>query len=220
MRSVIGRSVIGRSAIVAAIAVTITVSVFATVRWKALRSTTAAGFWYEDGAIVLPPHAAAKLGGPLTAEEIASIERLSRAELEQAFAGLRIAVTNRRDAFWRAQVVNDLGRRGAIRLPRTGESVVLGPLGGIAGVNFNLIAIKAVEYAPQDASRRTIIEGIARGVGRVAAHEIAHQIVGSLDMHDTGDENSYEYPSPDRASQYYGALHWTIAWPLLRQKIG
>jgi hypothetical protein len=217
---VIGRSVIGRSAIVAAIAVTITVSVFGTVRWKALRSTTAAGFWYAEGSVVLPAHAAARLGGPLTPAEIASIERISRAELRKAFAGLRIAFTDRRDAFWRVEVVNDLGRRGPIRLPRAGESVILGPLGGVAAVNFNLIALKAIEYAPRGASRDTVVEAIARGVGRVAAHEIAHQIVGAGAMHDDGDDHSYEFPSPDRASQYYGELHWTIAWPMLQQKIG
>ena len=62
--------------------------------------------------------------------------------------------------------------------------------------------------------------GIGRGIGSVAAHEFAHQILGGVAVHDDTDENSYEYPSPDRASQYYGELHWTIAQPLLHQKIG
>jgi len=38
-------------------------------------------------------------------------------------------------------------------------------------------------------------------------------------MHNRTDENSYEYPSPDRASQYYGELHWTTARPILEQKL-
>jgi hypothetical protein len=65
-----------------------------------------------------------------------------------------------------------------------------------------------------------MIEGIGRGIGRVAAHEFAHQILGSAAMHNATDQYSYEYPSPDRASQYYGELHWTIARPLLQRKLG
>jgi len=65
-----------------------------------------------------------------------------------------------------------------------------------------------------------MIEGIGRGVGRVAAHEFAHEILGAVPLHNNLDESSYEYPSPNRAAQYYGELHWTTAGPLLRQKLG
>lgn len=34
------------------------------------------------------------------------------------------------------------------------------------------------------------------------------------------DDTSYEYGNADRASQYYGELHWTTAWPILQQKFG
>jgi hypothetical protein len=81
------------------------------------------------------------------------------------------------------------------------------------------VALKAIQYAPADASRATIIDGIGRGIGRVAAHEFAHQILGGNNMHNQTDENSYEFPSPDRASQYYGELHWTTARPILEQKL-
>jgi hypothetical protein len=104
-------------------------------------------------------------------------------------------------------------------LPNAGESMALGFLGGSGGVSFDLVALKAIQYAPQGASRRTIIEGIGRGIGRVAAHEFGHQILSVGLVHNSGDENSYEYPSPDRAAQYYGDLHWTSARPLLEQKL-
>jgi hypothetical protein len=61
---------------------------------------------------------------------------------------------------------------------------------------------------------------MGRGVGRVAIHEFAHQILGVADIHNTDDQDSYEYPSPDRPSQYYGDLHWTHAWPLLQKRLG
>jgi hypothetical protein len=56
------------------------------------------------------------------------------------------------------------------------------------------------------------------GVGRAAVHEFAHKLAGIAD--DNADENSYEFGRSDRASQYYGALHWTIALPALQEKLG
>jgi acetyl esterase/lipase len=41
---------------------------------------------------------------------------------------------------------------------------------------------------------KTIIEGIGRGIGRVAAHEFAHQILNVGAVHNDADENSSEYP--------------------------
>jgi hypothetical protein len=53
----------------------------------------------------------------------------------------------------------------------------------------------------------------------VVLHEFAHQILNAADLHNAADENSYEYPSPDRAAQYYGQLHWTTARPLLEKRL-
>jgi hypothetical protein len=103
--------------------------------------------------------------------------------------------------------------------PIAGTSRPLGPLGGIGAVDFMLIARKAIQYAPAGASRREIVEGIGRGIGMVAVHEFAHQILGTAGLHND-DENSYEYHSPDRASQYYGELRWTTARPVLQRKLG
>jgi hypothetical protein len=176
-----------------------------------------AGFWYDEDSFALPARAAETLGGALTDDELASIKRGSRAELERAFAGLRIQVVDDRRAFWRVEVAHSLRPRGP--LPNAGESLSFGWLGGSGAVSFDLVALKAIQYAAPGASRQAILDGIGRGIGRVAAHELAHQIVGNGDIHDRTDENSYEYPSPDRASQYYGELHWTRARPILEQKL-
>jgi hypothetical protein len=109
--------------------------------------------------------------------------------------------------------------RGPAALPNAGESLSFGWLGGSGGVSFDLVALKAIHYAPDGATRQMIIDGIGRGIGRVAAHEFAHQMLNSDAAHNEADENSYEYPSPDRASQYYGELHWTTARPLLEQTL-
>jgi hypothetical protein len=61
-----------------------------------------------------------------------------------------------------------------------------------------MVASKATLYAPLDASRKTLIEGIGRGIGRVAVHEFFHQILGAEAVDNDKDEHSYEYGSPDR----------------------
>jgi hypothetical protein len=176
-----------------------------------------AGFWYEDAPFTLPAHAAGRLDGPLTSDELASIKVISRAELERAFAEWRIRITDNPRAFWRVEVMRTLRGRGA--LPDAGESLSFGWIGGAGGVSFELVANEALRYAPTNATRQTIIEGIGRGIGRVAVHEFAHQILNAGAAHNAADDGSYEYPSPDRAGQYYGELHWTTARPLLEKAL-
>ena len=195
--------------------------VFGTLQWRASTATIDAGFWFEDFPFELPGDATARLGGPLTDSDILTIKRIARGEVERAFEGLRIVVTDRQDAFWRVRVLRDL-RRGVIggrlsRIPISGESVALGPFGGAGSVNFLVAALGAVAYAPHDASRQAIIDGIGRGIGRAAVHEFGHAIVSA---NHSQDEHSYEYRSSDRPSQYYGELHWASAGSLLQQRFG
>lgn len=180
----------------------------------------ALGFWFGDGPFQLSPETAARLGGTLTNSEFASIERLSRAEVERAFAGLSVAVTGDRDAFWRISVMPALPAARNQVLPRAGESRALGMLGGSGAVGFDFVSFNAVQFAPAGASRRTVLDAIGRGIGRVAVHEFMHQILGVASAHNDSDPESYESGRADRASQYYGELHWTTALPLLRRKFG
>ncbi len=65
-----------------------------------------------------------------------------------------------------------------------------------------------------------MVEAIGRGIGRAAAHEFAHQFLGSAPIHDSKDIKSYEYGTAGRAEQYYGDMRWDIARPLLEKRIG
>jgi len=202
------------------IAVAATASLFGTLEWKASRTPTTVGFWYEAHAFALPDDVVARLGGPLLVAEIATIERISRSEIERAFSGLRIAISDQRTGFWRVQVLPSVsvGRRRPF--PVAGASVGLGLLGGRASLGFNTLVVNAIHYARDGAPRQEIIDAIGRGVGRAAVHELAHQVTGGLALDNRTDRNSYEYFSADRASQYYGTLHWTTAGSLLRKRIG
>jgi hypothetical protein len=177
-----------------------------------------AAFWYESRSLTLPDDLSIRLGGPLTAAELATIEHLSRQEVERAFSWLNIEITSNRKAFWKVQVLQTIRPRGP--LPSAGESMALGPLGGLGSVDFGLVARRAVLFAPAQSTRDVIIAGIGRGIGRVAVHELTHQMVGVSAAHNGHDSGSYEYPSPDRAAQYYGDLHWSTAWPHLEKKFG
>ena len=179
-----------------------------------------AGFWYPNAELVLSADARDRLGGALTSDEMESIRQLSRAEVERALSGLRIAVSTNQRAFWRVAVLQSLKRSTNRQRPATGESVAMGFLGGTGAVDFDMVATAAIHFAPPAASRQHIIDGIGRGIGRVAVHEFMHQILGTSIAHNDTDVNSYEYGSPDRRSQYYGELRWTTAWPLLRSKLG
>jgi hypothetical protein len=83
-----------------------------------------------------------------------------------------------------------------------------------------MVTNKATLYAPLDESRKTLIEGIGRGIGRVAVQKFFHQILGLEASHNDQDPGSYEYGSPDQQAQYYGELHWSTAESLLRKKVG
>ena len=77
----------------------------------------------------------------------------------------------------------------------------------------------AVTHAPTDATRAALVDGIGRGIGRAAAHELAHQLL-TRDFHQSTDRESYDYRSVNRVAQFYGPIHWDIAGPWLRERLG
>jgi hypothetical protein len=164
-------------------------------------------------------YASPVLGGALTPEDISTIETVARAELADAFHGLRIAITDRRDVRYHVRVVQE------VQLPMTrrkiwvaGSSHAVPGFGGSGAVSFSYYASGALVYAPPSAPRSELIEAIGRGIGRGAAHEFAHQFLSGDDLHKTRDRGSYEYYSASRPEQYYGPMHWDVARPLLAKR--
>jgi hypothetical protein len=213
--------------IIGGLSVVVVTAIAATIGVRASRSTIDAGFWWADTPFLLSADDAVKIGGPLTADELESIEAMSRGEVRRAYADLRINITDRHSAFWRVAVVGSpltvTRNRTTYPFSFAGESRVFGPLGGSGSVAFAILAHNAIEHAPSNASRGQIVDGIGRGIGRAAVHELAHQALG-LDnlayLDNRTDQDSYEYGNADRPSQFYGKLRWTTAWPVLVQKFG
>ena len=173
------------------------------------------GFWFEPVA-----YESSRLGGALTADELATIARVARAELVGAFSGFNVAISDRRDAPYRVRVVQDLRDE---RMERdawiAGEARAMS-FGGVGAVNFLFLANGAMVYAPDGATRDELIHAIGRGIGRAAAHELAHALLPKADIHDTSDRRSYEYDSAARVEQYFGDMRWDVAAPLLQRRLG
>jgi hypothetical protein len=203
-------------------AATILVAILcAVVAWRASRTVLVVGFWFEPFPFVVSEGATAMMGGPLTAAEIDTIKRLSRDELTRAFTGLNLRFTDSRRAFWTVRVRGVFERRRWQRLPIAGETFLMGPLGGRSAVNFTEVAMAAIAHAPPAATRQILVDGIGRGIGRTAAHELAHAILGVYGpMDNRTDALSYEYFTHNRPSQFYGELHWAGAWPVLVERVG
>jgi hypothetical protein len=184
-------------------------------------STVTAGFWFESVKFDESEAMADRLGAPVTADELATIEAVARAEISHAFSNLRVQFSDARDATYRVRVVQSLRNPIAPRFPApSGESRRIAGFGGQGAVSFQMLANSAIAYAPAGADRAMMIAAIGRGVGRAAVHEFAHQLLGSFPIHESQDEGSYEYPTADRRQQYYGDMHWDIAGPALAQKLG
>jgi hypothetical protein len=174
-----------------------------------------AGFWFEPVTFQ-----SKVIDGTVTAADLTTIEAVARAELTQAFRGLPIVISARRDATFRIRVVQEVrDRRLRSNWGVAGESFSMPGLGGNSSVSFLFLASGAVAYAPPGTSRREIIDAIGRGIGRTAAHELAHLLVPQAPIHDSTDIRSYEFDSAARREHYYGEMHWALARPWLEARL-
>jgi hypothetical protein len=51
-------------------------------------------------------------------------------------------------------------------------------------------------------------------------HEFAHQFLPHAPLHASGNRASYELHSAARPQQFAGDMHWDLAWPMLRARLG
>ncbi len=173
------------------------------------------GFWAEPVSFSSP-----RIGGALSADDLTTIDAIARSEIEHAFERFDVTVTANRNAQYRVAVLPELKD---YRLRRSGtyagESRAVAGFGGSGAVNFEYVANGAMVFAPDDADRAAVIEALGRGIGRVAIHEFAHQLLPKSPIHDSRDRNSYEGNSPALIEGYFGDLHWDIAGPWLHARL-
>jgi hypothetical protein len=173
-----------------------------------------ASLWFDEA------FSAAELGGALPPEELGTIQRIAEDEVRRAFAGLPIRFSASSGARYHVRVVQDVRDARFRREVRVaGQSRAMTGFGGQGAVSFSFMASGAVVYAPGDADRAAIIAAIGRGIGRAAVHEFAHQFLPHAPLHTSRDRASYEFYSAGRAQQFFGEMHWDLAWPLLEARL-
>ncbi len=197
-----------------------TAALLLTVAERGTRAHVVRASFRFEGVTFDAPELAARRGGPLNAEERRAIEGVARQEVARAFAPWRIDITGAAAAHYRVRVVQSLGPRRGIGAMAAAESRVFGPLGGAGIISFSTIAALAVGYAPPDTPRHQLVAAIGRGVGRVAAHELAHQILPQRNFHTSRDEASYDFGAANRTAQFFGEAHWDVAGPWLEAALG
>jgi hypothetical protein len=174
------------------------------------------GFWLEPQSYQSP-----RIGDPITSTEYAIIDRVARAEITEAFKDYDLAVTSNRNARFKVRVAPELKDMRYLRRSGTyaGESRAVAGFGGSGSVNFQFVANGAMVFAPEHASRATVIEALGRGIGRVAIHEFLHQLLPKLPIHDSKDPRSYEGNTAAMMEGYFGKLHWDLAKPWLDERL-
>jgi len=174
------------------------------------------GFWLERASFSSP-----RIGGSLSTADLTTIDAIARSEIEHAFERFDVTVTANRNARYRVNVVPELKDQRLLRRTGTyaGESRAVAGFGGSGAVNFEFVANGAMVFAPDDADRAAVIAALGRGVGRVAIHEFAHQLLPTKAIHDSRDRGSYEGNTAALIEGYYGDLHWDIAGPWLEARL-
>jgi hypothetical protein len=189
-----------------------------SVEWQSMRAAPTARFWF-DGVTFQLPRQTTQVPTPLTAAETERIQHVARSEVELAFASFRIMFADSPRAAYQVRVVQHFPPRTGPQRLSAAESIAFGPLGSYGWVSFATLTSLALGHAPVEADRAAVVDSIGRGLGRVAAHEFAHQILAGADLHRSRDRESYEYASADRATQFYGRMAWDFAGPLLAAKL-
>jgi hypothetical protein len=113
-------------------------------RWYASQAVKEVGFAFANGTYALDEALADRFGGALADDEMREITRRSRVEVERAFSGLNVRVTERGDVFWSVRVVPSIPRRRNQQLPAGGQTLALGILGGKGLVDFQELAAASV----------------------------------------------------------------------------
>ena len=172
------------------------------------------GFWFDPVTFTSP-----RLGAPISPDELAAIETLSRAEIVKAFQDFDVTLTGNRNARFKVAVLQRLRDERMLRQADVaGQSRVLRGFGGSGAVSFHFVASAATVFAPETADRAALIEAIGRGVGRTAVHELAHQLAPDTPIHATRNPDSYEHGTAS-AGQYFGDMVWDIARPELERRL-
>ena len=90
---------------------------------------------------------------------------------------------------------------------------------GIASAIVVLVVGLTLQHGSPGSTRDVIVDGIGRGLGRVAAHEFTRQLLHSVNLDTREDIRSYELHSTKRATLFYQPIRRAFAGVLLLKRI-
>jgi hypothetical protein len=152
-------------------------------------------------------------GDALTASEQTRIRDLALATLRAAFEGFDVRFTD------------GAARERSIRVEDTPYSRMLNfgaagmtyPVSLVSSVRFDILAnnvLASVGCQHLDdcraKMREELVDGLGRGVGATAAHELGHQ-AGLGFSHDAPCDDCYDGRSSTSYAHFFGAKHWSGA---------
>ncbi len=71
-----------------------------------------------------------------------------------------------------------------------------------------MAAVDCVDLDRCSKTRAQLLEGLGRGVGATAAHELGHQVGLEFSTHAACDD-CYDGPSATNAAHFFGPLRWS-----------
>jgi len=150
-------------------------------------------------------------GDPLTAPEQARIKETALATLDRAFDGFNVRFTEGRtgDRLLRVEDTPDG--------PRLYAAGLTYPASTSSSVRFDILyrlEMMAVHCQRIDTcgakTRAELVDGLGRGVGATAAHELGHQ-AGLGFSHDARCDDCYDGDASASYAHFFAAKHWSAA---------
>ncbi|HJZ72061.1 MAG TPA: hypothetical protein VKE51_09975 [Vicinamibacterales bacterium] len=190
-------------------------------RWRAIAALLA-GVWAVSCTPGRAPLTVAmmftnswRVGGELlTQAEQARLEQAAFDAMRAAFTGFDLVVAERPSDGARTIRVEDTpyGRRldfGAtgVTYPASRTSSVRFDV--LANVELAVLHCRDISHCP-GASRAALVEGLGRGVGATAAHELGHQS-GFEFTHDSRCDDCYDGTASTSYAHFFGSKHWSAA---------
>ncbi|HMF99309.1 MAG TPA: hypothetical protein VKE96_33650 [Vicinamibacterales bacterium] len=153
-------------------------------------------------------------GEPLTQTEQAQLKQAALDAMRSAFRGFDLVVGEQLSRGAREIRVEDTpyGRRldfGAtgVTYPASRRSSVRFDV--LANVELAVVQCRTLSHCP-GTSRAALIEGLGRGVGATAAHELGHQR-GFEFTRDSHCDDCYDGTASTSYAHFFGAKHWSDA---------
>jgi len=153
-------------------------------------------------------------GSPLDASEIAVVKTRTLDTLNRAYAGFGVAFDQTARPTHLIRVEDSSFAATPVQRMSFGAVGATFPMSSVSAVRFDVLAkivldVSECEHAaPCAVPRRELLDGLGRGVGATAAHELGHQR-GFGFATDSDCDDCYDGRSSTTRVHFFGEKHWS-----------